>query len=40
MTEERVSLDDVDRLIADGTIRDSKTIIGLLLARDHRARTR
>ncbi|MCB0986931.1 MAG: NUDIX hydrolase [Microthrixaceae bacterium] len=34
MTEERIALDQVASLIADGTIRDSKTIIGLLLARD------
>lgn len=33
MTVERVALDDVPTLIADGTIRDAKTIIGLLLAR-------
>ena len=33
MTLEVVRLDDVPELIADGTLSDSKTIIGLLLAR-------
>lgn len=37
MTEERVSLADTARLVASGEICDSKTIIGLLLARDHMA---
>lgn len=31
-----VALDDVPAMIADGRIRDGKTIIGLLLARDRR----
>lgn len=35
MTVERVSLDDVPALIAAGELIDSKTIIGLLLAREH-----
>lgn len=34
MTIERVHLDDVPALIADGQLIDSKTIIGLLLARE------
>lgn len=34
MTVETIALDDVPALIADGTLRDSKTIIGLLLARE------
>lgn len=39
MTVEAVHVDDVDRLIASGVIADSKTIIGLLMARDrHRSR--
>ena len=38
MTVETVNVEDVDHLIASGQIADSKTIIGLLLARDrHRA---
>ena len=37
MTIERVALDDAPRLIADGTICDAKTIIGLSLARQHLA---
>lgn len=37
MTVERVALDDVPALIAAGELIDSKTIIGLLLAREHRA---
>lgn len=32
---ERVALDDVPAMIADGRLRDAKTIIGLLLARQH-----
>lgn len=36
MTVERISLDDVPAMVADGRLGDSKTIIGLLLARDHR----
>jgi ADP-ribose pyrophosphatase len=34
MTVERVALDDVPAMIADGRIMDGKTIIGLILARD------
>jgi ADP-ribose pyrophosphatase len=34
MTIERVALDDVPGLIADGTIADAKTIMGLMLARE------
>lgn len=34
-----VALDDVPAMIADGRIRDGKTIIGLLLARDRACRT-
>ena len=37
MTVERVALDDVPALIAAGELIDSKTIIGLLLAREHLA---
>jgi ADP-ribose pyrophosphatase len=37
MTEERVALDEVEPLIATGAIRDAKTIIGLLLARQYLA---
>ena len=36
MTIERVPLADVDRLVATGEVLDGKTIVGLLLARDHR----
>lgn len=32
-----VAFDDVDAMIADGRIRDAKTMIGLLLARDRRS---
>lgn len=39
MTEERVALADTVELVARGTIQDSKTIIGLLLARDRLAGT-
>ena len=35
MTVERIALDDVTAMTADGRLGDSKTIIGLLLARDH-----
>ncbi len=35
MTIERVRLDDVPRLIAERELIDAKTIIGLLLAREH-----
>lgn len=34
MTVEEVALDDVPAMIADGRLRDAKTIIGLLLARE------
>jgi ADP-ribose diphosphatase len=37
MTVERVALADTERLIADGTLHDAKTIIGLLLARQYLA---
>lgn len=37
MTVERIALDDVDAMVADGRLADSKTIIGLLLARDRRS---
>lgn len=37
MTVERVALDDVPAMIAAGDLIDSKTIIGLLLAREHLA---
>ena len=36
MTVERVALDDVDDLIADGRVVDAKSIIGLLLLDDRR----
>lgn len=35
MTVERVALADTERLVADGTLHDAKTIIGLLLARQY-----
>jgi ADP-ribose pyrophosphatase len=35
MTIEVISLDDVDSLIADGTLVDETTVLGLLLARAH-----
>jgi ADP-ribose pyrophosphatase len=37
MTVELVGLDEVPALVADGRIRDAKTIVGLLLARQHLA---
>ncbi|MDQ1520344.1 MAG: hypothetical protein QOI55_1417, partial [Actinomycetota bacterium] len=37
MTVERLSLASVEGLIADGTLHDAKTIIGLLLARQYLA---
>lgn len=37
MTIERVPLAEVDRLVADGEVRDGKTIVGLLLARERLA---
>ena len=36
MTVERIALDDVPAMIADGRLADSKTIIGLLAARERR----
>ena len=33
MTVERVHLDEVDDLVADGRIVDAKSIVGLLLTR-------
>jgi len=33
MTVETVHLDDVDRLVADGSLRDESTVLGLSLAR-------
>jgi len=33
MTIETISLDDVDTLVADGTLVDETTVLGLLLAR-------
>ena len=38
LTVEKISLDDVPAMIAEGQILDSKTMIGLLIAREHRAR--
>ena len=35
MTVEEISLRDVPRLVADGTLTDGKTLIGLLAAREH-----
>lgn len=35
MTLERLSLGDVPALVADGTLTDAKTIMGLLAAREH-----
>lgn len=37
LTVERISLAEVPEMIADGRMQDSKSIIGLLLARDRRA---
>jgi 8-oxo-dGTP pyrophosphatase MutT (NUDIX family) len=37
MTIERIALDDVPELIATGRLIDAKSIIGLLLAREHLA---
>ena len=39
MTVEEFDLDGLDAAIADGTLTDAKSIIGLLLARDHLRRT-
>jgi 8-oxo-dGTP pyrophosphatase MutT (NUDIX family) len=38
MSTERIALDDVDALVADGTLRDETTVLGLLLARARLAR--
>jgi len=38
MTIETISLDEVDALVADGTLVDETTVLGLLLARAHLAR--
>jgi ADP-ribose pyrophosphatase len=38
MTIETISLDDVEALVADGTLVDETTVLGLLLARAHLAR--
>jgi 8-oxo-dGDP phosphatase len=35
MTIETIALDDVDALVADGTLVDETTVLGLLLARAH-----
>jgi ADP-ribose pyrophosphatase len=40
MTIETIALDDVDALIADGTLVDETTVLGLLLARAHLDRGR
>jgi ADP-ribose pyrophosphatase len=37
MTVERIALADLDELIADGTLRDETTVLGLLLTRDRLA---
>ena len=39
MTIETIALDDVDALVADGTLVDETTVLGLLLARAHLDRT-
>jgi 8-oxo-dGDP phosphatase len=39
MTVERIRLADVDALVADGTLRDETTVLGLLLARARLAGT-
>jgi len=38
MTIETIALDDVESLVADGTLVDESTVLGLLLARAHLAR--
>jgi ADP-ribose pyrophosphatase len=38
MTVETIHLDEVDALVADGTLRDETTVLGLYLARAHLAR--
>ena len=35
MTVETIHLDDVDGLVADGSLRDETTVLGLYLARQH-----
>lgn len=35
MTVETIDLDDVDALVADGSLVDETTVLGLLLARAH-----
>jgi len=37
MTVERIRLDDVPALVAAGELVDAKTVIGLLMAREHLA---
>jgi hypothetical protein len=37
MTVERIALADLDELIADGTLKDETTVLGLLMARDRLA---
>jgi ADP-ribose pyrophosphatase len=37
MTVERIALADLDELIADGTLKDETTVLGLLLTRDRLA---
>ena len=39
MTIETIALDDVDALVADGTLVDETTVLGLLLARARLDRT-
>jgi 8-oxo-dGDP phosphatase len=38
MTTETVSLDEIESLVADGTLVDETTVLGLMLARDRLAR--
>jgi hypothetical protein len=33
MTTETIALDDVDALVADGSLKDETTVLGLYLAR-------
>jgi 8-oxo-dGTP pyrophosphatase MutT (NUDIX family) len=40
MTIETIHLDDVDRLVADGTLRDETTVLGLYMARHRLAHER
>ena len=37
MTVERIALADLDDLIADGTLKDETTVLGLLMARERLA---